>query len=429
MASFLAPYRDFSRGARAFLTGSLILEIAHAFIWTLQNLYIRSLGHGETVAGTILTASALGVVVFTFPSAWLYERIGARSSLTLSCLAKGLSMFGLILSESTGALTACAFFGGGAITLHRVISAPYLITLSKKKERTYLFHAEFGTHALAQAIGPLASGILAAFLYQRLSIEADALRGTLLLGGIVAILAAIPFRFLSSVKPKISTRTGSVFQIFKPRNMHLWVRLTVVHLIIGYGAGLTIPFMNLFFTDRMGFSTDALGAVMAASSFAMVIATFLTPRLVHRLGMLKATVLTQALSLPFFFILAFTTSPLVAVGAFIFRTGLMNLAGPIWRQLLMEVTPVDWRAPVNSVSELGWSLGWAFSNQTGGWLIEHAADVLGGRSDGYTLPMLITIAVYIIAILLEAALFWKVRDLGKLGLGSSTAHKPTVEQL
>jgi MFS family permease len=182
---------------------------------------------------------------------------------------------------------------------------------------------------------------------------------------------------------------------------------------VGLGAGLTIPFINLYFTDRFDIAKGELGTVMAASQITMTVGLLAMPWTVRRLGLLKSTILSEALSLPFFLILAFTTDFPVAMVAFMFRAALMNLSHPMWRNLMMEITPDEWRAPVNSVSMLAWHLGWAISNQLGGELIEHSAGWAGEGTDGYVVPMLITTSVYLGAIVLEAIFFWPVRHLGR----------------
>jgi len=93
----------------------------------------------------------------------------------------------------------------------------------------------------------------------------------------------------------------------------------------------------------------------------------------------------------------------------------MNLSQPLWRNLMMEITPLEWRAAVNGASMLCWNLGWALSNLFGGGLIDKSAGWLGAGFDGYALPMLLTIATYLLAIALEARFFWHYRHVGRTG--------------
>ena len=130
MATSLLLYREFSRPARAFLLGSFLLELAFAFLWTLQNLYVRAVGFGEFEAGVLLASSAVGVLSATFPSAALYERMGPRRSLGLSGVALALAVTGLAFSTTLPSLVVFAFLSGAAVTLHRVVSAPFVVSES-----------------------------------------------------------------------------------------------------------------------------------------------------------------------------------------------------------------------------------------------------------------------------------------------------------
>lgn len=413
----LAAWRSYSRNARCFLTGAVLLELGHAFLWVLQNLYVRSLGYGDTEAGQVLAASGLGVVLATFPAASLYDRLGPRRSLMLSSLGAALSLAGLACSEQLPYLLLFGALQGASFTLHRVVSAPFLVTASKPTERTSLFGAEMATHSIASMIGLSVAGILAGSLESSGLTNDSALRTTLILGA-VASLCALPFyNNITDQKSPVEelpvlTRRR-MFAVLAPARWKLWWRLALPHTIIGLGAGLTIPFINLYFTDRFHLPKGELGLVMGTSQLTMTIGLLAIPWTVRRLGLLKSTILSEGLSLPFFLILAFTVDLRWALLAFVFREALMNLSHPMWRNLMMELTPREWRAAVNGVTMLAWSAGWAISNQLGGQLIENSAGWFGANTDGYVVPMLLTTTLYVGAIALEAIFFWNVRHLGR----------------
>ena len=415
-----AAWRAFSPNARRFLLGAVLLELGHAFLWVLQNLYVRSVGFGDAEAGQVLAAAGLGVVLSTLPAATLYERLGARRTLVLSSVAAALSLVGLACSTSLPWLMLFGAAQGASFTLHRVVAAPFLVAASKPSERTGLFGAEMATHSIASMVGLAVAGIIAGQLESGgLFEETAALRATLLLGALLTLGAVVFYRRIElddgSQSDRSATDRRRMFAVFAPANWHLWWRLALPHALVGLGAGLTIPFINLYFTDRFDVAKGDLGLVMAASQITMTVGLIAMPWTVRKLGLLKATIVTEALSLPFFLTLAFTTDFSVALVAFVFRAALMNLSHPMWRNLMMEITPDEWRAAVNGVSMLAWHLGWALSNQLGGELIERLPGWVGEGTDGYVMPMLITTLMYLSAIVLEAVFFWHVRHLGKGG--------------
>lgn len=412
MRAALARFRSFPAPARAFLAGAALLEVGHAFQWALQNLYVMALG-GFSVAdaGLVNAASALGVVAATLPAAWAYDRLGPRRSLSLACALNVAGVAWLALSTTLPGLMAGAALAGAAYTLHTVVAAPFLVSVSTPAQRTALFQADFAVHTLVQTFGLLVSCLLAGLLEAGAAPAALALR-LALLAGAAGSLAALPLYRRLPQGVGGAPRAAGLFEILHPRHWPLWTRAAVPNLLIGVGAGLSVPFINLYFTDRFGLGKPALGVVMAAASATMTLGALATTRVVPRLGLVRATILTQALSIPFFLVLALATSLPLAIAACVLRSALMNLATPLWRNLVMEITPVERRAGVNATTMLAWNVGWAASNHGGGALIDGSAGWLGTGLDGYALPMLLTIGIYLLAIAVEARVFWRHRALG-----------------
>jgi MFS family permease len=415
VTSLLGIYRSFSTEARAFLAGAALVETGNAFQYALQNLYITSLGIGKADVGWINAASAIGIVVTTFPSASLYERIGPRRSLLLASTLKALSIAGMALSTSFWWLLAWSALSGASYTLHKVVAAPFLVSTSRGPERTHLFQADFAVHTLTATLGYIVSCLIAGSL--GVESHMHALRYALLAGAALGVIAWRPYARLPHVLAGAGSATRSrlgVLEILRPSQWHLWMRLSVPHFLVGIGAGLSIPFINLYFTERFTLSVEALGPVLAAASATMTLGAVLTPRVVQRFGLVRATILTEALSIPFFLVLALTTSLPIAVAAYILRSAFMNLSQPLWRNLIMEITPEEHRPAVNGATMLCWNLGWAISNHWGGWLIDQSAGWVTAGLDGYALPMLLTIGTYLLAIALEARNFWSFRHVGQV---------------
>jgi MFS family permease len=417
MGGALARFRSFPAPARAFLAGAALLEVAHAFQMALQNLYVLAVaGHSVTDAGHVNSASACGVVAATIPAAWAYERLGPRRSLSLACALNVTAVAGLAVSSHLGALLLWSALSGAAYTLHIVVAAPFLVSVARPSDRTALLHADFTVTTVMATTGQLVSCLLAGALEVGATPTA-ALRWALLAGAAISLLALVAYR---RVPERVAAGDAArrapreLLDILRRRHWPLWMPLALPHFLIGIGAGFSIPFINLYFTSRFGLGKPALGLVLGAASATMALGALFSTRSVPRLGLVRATILTQALSLPFFLLLALASSLPLAIAAFVLRSALMNLGTPLWRTLVMEITPIEWRASVNAAAVLAWNVGWAVSNLWAGAIIDHSAGWLGAGLDGYALPMLMTIAVYVVAIGLEARVFWGHREIGRV---------------
>jgi len=417
MGGALARFRSFPAPARAFLAGAALLEVAHAFQQALQNLYVLSLtGRSVADAGHVNSAYAAGVVAATIPAAWAYERLGPRRSLSLACAANVTAVAGLALCSGLLPLLAWSVVSGAAYTLHIVVAAPFLVSVARPADRTALLHADFTVTTTIGTGGQLISCLLAGAIEVGAT-QTAALRWALLAGAAISLLALLAYRRVPDrVASGASTRNAprDLVDILRRERWPLWMPLALPHLLIGIGAGFSIPFINLYFTSRFGLGKPALGLVLGAASATMALGAVFSTRSVPRLGLVRATIVTQALSLPFFLLLALATSLPLAIAAYVLRAALMNLGTPLWRTLVMEITPLEWRASVNAAAMLAWNVGWMLSNLWAGALIDHSAGWLGAGLDGYALPMLMTIAVYVVAIGLEARVFWGHREIGRV---------------
>jgi predicted MFS family arabinose efflux permease len=154
------------------------------------------------------------------------------------------------------------------------------------------------------------------------------------------------------------------------------------------GAGLIIPFLNLYFRDRFGLTPQTIGVYYGLVHASMILGVMLGPELARRFGMIRTIVYTEWASIPFMILLAFTHNLPLATAAFLLRGALMNLGVPISNNYMMERVGLADRAMVNSCSMMAWSLSWAITTGVGGVLIEHG---------GYETPLLLACGLYVVA--------------------------------
>jgi MFS family permease len=199
----------------------------------------------------------------------------------------------------------------------------------------------------------------------------------------------------------------SPFQ-YARRNPRLLGKLIAPLLITSLGAGLLMPFMNVFFRRTFDSSDSTIGALFATGSLAMAIGLLIAPPLADRMGKMRVVVLTQALSIPFLALLGFAPWFWLSAAAYLVRLALMNMSNPVYQTFVMEQVEEEARATVASLTSMSWNVGWAFSPTLSGWL-----QVTYGFDPVY----LGTMSTYVIAIYL----YWRffVR-----GTGPAQAEAP-----
>jgi MFS family permease len=145
-------------------------------------------------------------------------------------------------------------------------------------------------------------------------------------------------------------------------------RLISPQLITSLGAGLLIPFLNLFFNEVHQRPVAEVGRLFSYGSLAMGIGLLLAPPLAERFGKIRIVVITQALSIPFLILLGFAPWYWVSAIAFLVRAALMNMSSPVYNAFVMEEVEPEARATVASLASMSWNFGWTFSPTISGWV-------------------------------------------------------------
>lgn len=390
--------RLFSRNIRLFLLGSFLLSLTAASIGLLMNLYLKERGADESYIGRFLSSGAVGMTIVAIPAAFALRRIKLKMVLLASTVIYIISIILLSRLPVTNILILVGFVSGMAMTFNRIAAAPFFMRNSTPKERTYIFSFNFGVTLMAGMIGSLASGWLVSQLSKLTPSIISAYQWTFIIGTALGILAVIPFSMIKAAGPSEEDREVDFSFGLLRRRSHLYARLLIPQFFVGVGAGLIIPFLNLYFRDRFAQSPDKIGFFFFAVNGTMLIGILAGPILARKFGMVKTIVTTEFLSIPFMIILAFTYSLPLAFAAFLIRGAMMNMAQPIGSNFSMEMVGKSEHAMVNALMTLAWTSSWMISTAVGGSLIE---------KHGYTLPLMIAVGLYVISAVLYYTFFRK----------------------
>ena len=411
----ITDYREhlklFSRNARLFLIGIFFVGLNVSIFSLLLNLYFKEMGFTEDLIGEILSLGAWGTTLISLPAALILPRFRVKKVLIVSVVLAGiLSLLQAGLTERSWLLFASLVLGMTS-SIARVVSAPFLMQNSTPKERTYLFSLHFGTYLVAAIVGSLGGGYLPDLFSHLTLSKVVAFRCSLFLSAGLSFLSLIPFLLITP-----ETRSIKRFELKKHWNKELLterglllLRICLPFFVLGLGAGLVIPFLNLYFRERFDLSTSTIGVYFSLLQIFMLGGILLGPLLSKKFGMIKTIVGTQLSSIPFMAVLAFTYRLPLAVSSFLFRGALMNMSQPIFTNFAMVKVKEEEQTLTNAFLMLSWSLSWAFSANLGGRLI---------KLYSFTIPLLITIGLYIISSVLYYLFFSNEADkkIGKVAL-------------
>lgn len=348
------------------------------------------MGFTEDLIGEILSMTAWGTTIISIPAALIIPKFQVKKIIIMSVLFTGL--FSVFQVGSTGktSLLWVSLFLGMASSVARVAAAPFLMQNSTSKERTYLFSLHFGIYLASAIVGSLGGGYLPNLFSHYVGSKAMAFRYSLFLSVFLSLLSLIPFLLLTpDKKAKKRLEPGKEWnkKLLAERGILLF-KLCFPFFILGMGAGLIIPFLNLYFSDRFQLPARTIGLFFALLQFFMLAGILLGPLFSKKFGMIKTVVGTQLSSIPFMLVLAFTYRLPLAVFSFLFRGALMNMSQPISTNFAMEKVKEKEHALTNAFLMFSWNVSWAVSANLGGRLI---------KAYSFTPPLLITVGLYVIS--------------------------------
>lgn len=364
----------------------------------LLNLYLREQGSTESFIGTVLSAGAAGMALTSIPAAFVLRRIRLKKILLSSTVVYAVSFLLLVWLPVSNILIIMSFIAGVSLTFYRVAAAPFFMRNSTPKERTYIFSLSFGVSLLASVLGSVLFGWMVTALSDVVGGMINAFRWTFVVGIGMGLISLIPFAMIRPTEPGKEDKKAEFSLDLIKKQSRLYLKLFLPYFIVGTGAGLIIPFLNLYFRDRFDQPPDKIGLFYTAVHATMLLGILAGPVLAKRMGMVRTMVSTQLISIPFMVILAYTYSLPVAFAAFLIRGALMNLGQPIGSNFSMEMVGKSEHALVNALLMLAWTSSWMFSTAIGGRLIE---------GYGYTLPLMITVGLYLLSSILYYIFFRK----------------------
>jgi MFS family permease len=393
--------RAFKPNARLYLLNVIITGAVMGVFRLLFNFYVLSLGFDEALLGNLITTSSFVALLVALPMGYLADIIGRKSSLVISGILLAISILAMAVWQTESTFYAMNILSGIAQSLAGVTMAPFLMENSDERERTYLFSFGQGLQMTMASVGSWVGGYLPTWIGQAQNASATsslAYGNSIFIMGIGAGIAILPLIFLKS--PRIVRGERAIFAPFQyaAKQPLLLTKLILPMLLTSIGAGLIMPFMNVFFRVVHNQPDPVIGTLFAWGSLAMGIGLLLAPPLAERMGKIQLVVISQALSIPFLILLGF--SPIFWVGAatFYIRLALMNMSSPVYQTFIMERIDPSARATVASLTSMAWNFGWAFSPTISGWLQVNY---------GFGPPFIGTIILYTISVVMYWAFFWR----------------------
>lgn len=388
-------FKGYNRNIKLAFMANTLTQIGFGIFMVIYNFYIRELGYSESVNGQIISMTALATALILVPAGIASDRIGRKRAMLFGAVATGVAMLFRSMVEMQELLFLFAFFTGLTTAFLQVSGIPWLAENSKADQRVHLFSIHFAIMTGANVIGNLSGGIFTD-VFSLFVDQLTSIRITLLIASVFFIAGLVPIlRFAEAPKDKNDVRgiKGFSFKNLSANNegVKIIAMFAFAQLLIGIGAGLVIPYLNLYFADRFEASNSAIGIIISLGQAATAFAMIIGPVVVRKVGEVRAVVILQLMSLPFLLLTAYTENLWLAAIGFLFRQALMNAGNPIQMSLMMSRVNDSMKGLANSVNQMVFNLGWAVMGPISTGIVMRYGDYWG-----YALVFSITASLYLI---------------------------------
>ncbi len=267
--AYVENVRAFSRNASLYLLSTIISSAAFGVFRLLFNFYVLSLGFDQALLGNLVATSSLTALIAAIPMGYLADILGRKVSLIGGTFITILAIAGMLIFPSATMFILMNVLLGLGQSIVGVTMGPFLMENSSDKERTYLFSFTSGISMAASSLGNWIGGILPTWFASFAggnATSSNAYKLSLVSIAIAASLSIIPLFLMKIQKGTTSERSlFKPFSYFKEQPVLLG-KLILPMLVTSIGAGLIMPFMNVFFRQVHGQTDNAIGTLFAFGS-------------------------------------------------------------------------------------------------------------------------------------------------------------------
>ena len=345
------------------IKAEFFIQLIGAAFFLILNIYLAKKGFSDPEIANFISYRFLAVMLLAFPLGIYIKGKPLKPFFMIGGLGVPIVAIVLILLVHYGwyqYLPALFILWGVVFTLFQVCSLPYLMRNTIIENQSHAISLNYATNSF----GTIFSGfiIFGAGQFMR---EFD--EGKILLG--ISILGFIGVYYVLKMKVDVVESVKERLQ-WKSYDWVLLMKAIVPTLIIAVGAGLTIPFINLFFFHNFQIDSSGFAVIGGIASILVAILSLLVPNLKSKLGFQKGITYVQTIAVIALVALATTEFfkdywwglPL-AIMCYWVRTPLMNMAAPMTSELTMNYVGEKNQEMLSAIIAAIWSGSWFFSSQ------------------------------------------------------------------
>ena len=380
LKSILSSYRNLPRNIHLLFLLEFSLSLIHVAFILILNIYLRKQGFSDPEIASFNSLRFVGALAFALPLGIFIRGKKLKPFFKFSAVMVPITSIMIIESVhfSITPLIQLSFLSWGiGMMLMRVCSLPFIIRNTNSDNSSEALSLSAATWSLSTIVSGLVISALD-WVYQFKIFDYILLFNEKTILWIITFIGAFAFVFAYKIDEdyhKEKTKSSNIFSLHKIYDWKLIFKAISPLILISIGAGLTIPFVNLFFNSVFGFSSSAFSLLGSFTAVLVFMFSLLVPTLRKKYGYWMTIVVVQSMAVICLIIMSLTElyagysfAMIIAVAAYILRQPLMHMAHPSSNELMMSYVGKNNQELISALSSSLWSASWFISAKIFEWL-------------------------------------------------------------
>jgi MFS family permease len=372
-----APLAWLSTDGKKLLATRILRTFAYGYLTVVIAIYLARLGFDTIQVGLVLSAAIFGSALMTVLWALVADRYGRRrtvATMALLMIAGGLLFaFGstfpvLLIGAFTGTISATSSEVGAFLTVEQAI----LPQTAPADRRTWLFSIYAFVANIAQAVGSLFAGTVAAFAALGLA-GADAYRPLFVLYAVIGLLNLVIFLSLSE-KVEAARVEGERRFLGVHRSAGTVAKLGALFGVDAFAGALVVQSLVAYwFFVRWGFDPEQLVVLFFFVNILSGLSLLAAGWLANRIGLINTMVFTHLPSNVLLILVPLMPTGGLAAAVFLARMSISQMDVPTRQSYTMAVVDPDERTAAAGLTNVARSTASAVAPAVTGWAFNVAA--------------------------------------------------------
>ena len=380
LRNLFRSYWDLPRMIHMLIMLEFTLSLIHVAFILVLNIFLRKQGFSDPEIASFNSLRFIGALIFAFPLGIYIRGKKLKPFFLLAAIIVPITSALIIESvhnETIPLIKLSFLLWGVGMMLMRVCSLPFIIRNTTQDNSTEALSLSASTWSLATIFsGIIISGLdwmnYYSFGSWIIYFNERNILWIITILGISAIFFALR---ISENEPDNVQKDSTVFSLYKQYDWKVIIKALSPLIMISIGAGLTIPFVNLFFNSVFHLSASEFSILGSITAFLVFTFSLLVPSIRKKYGYWFTIVIVQAISICCLIVMAlmelyvnYSFALIVALIAYIFRQPLMHMAHPASNELLMNYVGKKNQELISALSSSLWSASWFVSAKVFEWL-------------------------------------------------------------